>query len=234
MKTVILDSGPVISFALNGLLWVFERVKKDYDINFVITDKVKEELIDNPLGSKRFKLEALQVLRLIKKGVIEVISEQDIEDHARYLLELANSSYSAKQRCLQLVHPAEMTAISAALLHKADAVMIDERTTRYIIEKPGKLKNTLSHKLHTKVTINKKPLEELQKKTQGIKFIRSAEFATVAFEKGLLDDYLPEIPGSKEMLLDALLWGMKLGGCAISTKDLETLKREEMKVRKWA
>jgi len=85
------------------------------------------------------------------------------------------------------------------------------------------------HKLHTKVELNKTPLSELRKATRSIRFIRSAEFVTIAFEKGMLDNYLPKIKDSKKTLLDALLWGLKLNGCAISNKDLETIMRIETK-----
>ena len=70
MKSIILDSGPIISLALNNLLWLFEKVKTDYKINFYITESVKKELVDIPITKKRFKFEALQVMNLIKKGTL--------------------------------------------------------------------------------------------------------------------------------------------------------------------
>lgn len=232
MKKIILDSGPVITLALNNLLWLFEKVKNNYKVNFYITEAVKKEIIDTPLTTKRFKFEALQVMNLIDKGIVELIHDKEIEKKTEHLLELANYSYKARDHPLKLVHFPELSAISAALLHNADAVMIDERTTRYLIERPDKLKNLVAHKLHTKVDINKTSLSKLREETMGIKFIRSAEFVTVAFEKGLLNDFLPNITDSRKTLLDALLWGLKLNGCAISTKDLETLKGVELKIKK--
>jgi hypothetical protein len=233
MTKIILDSGPVISFALNRILWIFERTKEEFGMEFYITNEVKCELVDNPLASKRFKLEALQVLSLIKKGVIKVINDPSITQESLSLLEISNSSFFAYgDTALKLVHLPEMTAIVAAIRYDADAIMIDERTTRYLIEKPNQLKNVMFHRLHTKITVDKKEVSELLKHTQGVKMIRSAEFAAVAFEKGLFDEYLPDMPNGKEVLLDALLWGLKISGCAISEKDLDILKREELKVRR--
>lgn len=232
MKKIILDSGPVISLALNNLLWLFGKIKKDYNINFYITEAVRKELVDFPITKKKFKFEALQVRNLIEKGIIEVIKDSEIKEKTDYLLELANSSYKARQHFLNLVHFAEISAITAYILYKADAIMIDERTTRYMLERPDKLKNVLSHKLHTQIEMNKTPLTELRNRTKSVKFIRSAEFVTIAFEKGLLDKYLPNLPNPRETLLDGLLWGLKLNGCAISTKDLETIKRVESKIKK--
>ena len=229
MKSVIVDSGSIITLSLNNLLWLFEKAKNRYNISFYLTDAVKREVVDNPLTTKRFKLEALQVMALINKGVLKVLESEKIDAKTADLLELANSSFRTKEQAMRLVHYPEMSAISASILYNADAVMIDERTTRYIIERPDKLRLLLNHKLHTKIMIDKKALNLLKSETKNVKFIRSAEFVTIAFEKGLLDEFLPNTENSKELLLDALLWGLKLNGCAIATKDLETLMRVELK-----
>jgi hypothetical protein len=229
LKNIILDSGPVISLAMNNLLWLLENVKEKYQINFFLTESVKRELVDNPLTTKRYKLEALQVIRIIEKGVLQVIDDQIIRDKANELLELANSSFIAQKQTLKIVHFAEMSVVAAAIIHKADAIMIDERTTRYLIERPLKLRNVLRHKLHTKIDMENEPLMRLIKLTENVKFIRSVEFVTVAFERGLLDNFLPKTSQPKKVLLEALLWGLKINGCAISTKDLETLLRIEIK-----
>ena len=94
-----------------------------------------------------------------------------------------------------------------------------------MFEKPEKLRNILQHKLHTPIEIDKAAVLRLRKLARNVKFTRSAEFAAVCFEKGLLDNLLPDIPKSRENLLDALLWALKLNGCAISNKDLSTLMR---------
>ena len=229
MKTIILDSGAVISLALNRILWVIERAHKQFPLRFCITKEVRQEIIDNPLKGRKFKLEALQVLHLVTEGAIEVISDDDITRRALSLLSLANSTYSAKGNYINLVHLAEISCIAACLKYKADAVMIDERTTRYLLEKPKKLENILRHRLHSAILVNQPNLSEILRQTHQVKFIRSAEFVAITFEKGLFNHLLPSGASSKETVLDALLWGLKINGCAISEKDLETLKREELK-----
>jgi hypothetical protein len=229
MKTIILDAGPIITLALNNLLWLFEKVKIKHKINFYMTEAVKKEVIDNPLSTKKFKFEALQVMNLVDRGIISVFKHKDIGDKTKDMLELANSSLFTRAKNLKLVHYPEMSAIAASLLCKADAVMIDERTTRYLIEQPKRLVKLLERKLHTNLKINKKSVLKLGERSKSVKFIRSAEFVTVAFEKGLLDDYLPKTADSKRTLLEALLWGLKLNGCAIATKDLEILLGAELK-----
>ena len=54
MKYLILDAGPIISLTMNGLLWVLEKLKQDFDGEFIITPEIKQEVIDNPFRIKRF------------------------------------------------------------------------------------------------------------------------------------------------------------------------------------
>ncbi len=223
MSTVFMDSGSIITLALNNLLWLLHRAKEEHHIDFVITKAVRKEVIDNPLMTKRYKFEALQVWHLVKTGVIQIVDEDP--ERTAALMNLANSSFQAKGQFMQLIHYAEMSAIAAMMKLHADTVMIDERTTRYMLERPDKLRYVLSHKLHTRVDMNKNALNQLRKECSDVRFVRSVEFVAVCFEQGMLDEYLPGYKDSRKELLDALLWGLKLNGCAISAKDLETLER---------
>ena len=67
MKYLIFDSGPLINFALNGLLPLLKKLKKEFKGEFLITKEVKNEIIDYPQNIKRFELEALQLKQLLKK-----------------------------------------------------------------------------------------------------------------------------------------------------------------------
>ncbi len=49
----------------------------------------------------------------------------------------------------------------------------------------------------------------------------------MANEKGLLDRYIKNTGISKKVLLDSVLWGVKLDGCAISKKEIEQIIRIE-------
>ena len=50
----------------------------------------------------------------------------------------------------------------------------------------------------------------------------------MAFELGLLDKYLAEIPDAKKQLLQAVLWGVKLNGCSISQEDIDEIVHLEL------
>jgi len=83
--------------------------------------------------------------------------------------------------------------------------------------------------LHTTVKVSQGNLKDFSKLTKGVRMIRSAELVTIAYESGLLDKYLAEIQDAKKTLLESVLWGVKLNGCAISKKEIEQLVRMEVK-----
>jgi len=72
MKVLIFDTGTLITLSMNGLLYLLEEMKKTCDCKFLITKEVKYEVLDRPIGIKRFELGALRVQALIEKGVLEL------------------------------------------------------------------------------------------------------------------------------------------------------------------
>ena len=82
-------------------------------------------------------------------------------------------------------------------------------------EAPDKLAKMMEKKLHTSIDANLGRLQDLKK----YKFIRSAELLFVAFKKKLFE--LKE----NKVLLDALLYGVKFKGTAISSREIEKIKK---------
>jgi hypothetical protein len=227
MKTIIFDTGPIISLAMNNLLWTLEPLKKSSNANFYITPSVKKELVDIPLyRTKRFMFEALQVLHYIENKTLEVIDSYEIKKQTSELLSLANNCFNAFGRNMKILHEAEISAIALYIQKNADAFVVDEKTARLIIENPDKLHNILRHTLHTKVEKNNESLRELKKISKNIKMIRSVELAAIVYEKGLLNKYLPETQ-PKKLLLESVLWGVKLHGCSVSKREIEQIVKME-------
>ncbi|MFH1849700.1 MAG: hypothetical protein ABH879_05940 [archaeon] len=223
MKSLVFDAGPVISLGTNNLFWILDPLKKRFGGQFWITPSVKNELVDRPLNTKKYEFEALQVLSLIRKRTLAVVERQDIIDRRNVLLDYANSIYIAKGHEIKILHSGEMESLAAAKILGSDAMVVDERTLRYLIEKPQRLRDRLENKLHTQVTINIKTLKDFTNNVGDVKLIRSTELVTVAFQLGLLDYFLAEIPNAKRRLLHSVLWGVKLRGCAISRSEIRTI-----------
>lgn len=221
---IIFDASTLISLSMNGLLNVLEDLKKIFNGRFLITRLVKGEVIDRPIKTKRFELEALRVKKLLEDKVLEMpsslgIKSEDVEEKTKKIVDLANSMFVGGKKKIEIIHKGEASclALSRILLDKKipHVIAIDERTTRMLGEKPENLKKLLSKKMNTQINLKKKNFKYFR----GFKFIRSSEFMYVAWKKGLID---LKNSGS---VLDALLFAVKFKGCAISNEEIEKIKR---------
>ncbi len=228
MKSMVFDSSTIISLSLNNLLYLLPELKHRFNGQFFITNEVKKEIIDKPIQSKKFKLEALQIHQLILDNTLEIYGQQ-LEKQTQNLLNLINNLFKAENHFIKLVDPAEVESLALANLLKATYV-VDERTIRMIIENPNELKNLFERKLHTKITINQENLKELKKEI-NVNIIRSSELGLVAYSLGILKnlvqkDHLTNY-NLKHELVDGILWGLKLNGCAISQEEIEQAEKAE-------
>ena len=233
-KIIVFDAGPVISLTLNNLLWVLEDLKKYFNGNFYVPMAVKHELIDKPLKTKKFKFEALQIIPLISNGTFEIIHNDFIVSKTRYLVDLANRCFKAKGNYIQIIQDGEMEAVSTALYFKSDTIVVDERITRMLIENPKDVKRTLERRLHTKIYVDKKNLNTFHEIVKHIKVIRSIELVTIAYELGILDKYMDDkqklmVKDVENVLLEGVLWAVKLNGCSVSENEIKDIIKLENK-----
>lgn len=223
MKALIFDSGTLINLSLNGLLYILESMKKNFDGKFLITEAVKYEVIDRPMGIEKFELGALRVEALLDSGIIELpeamgISSSLIKEKTKDFMSSANSALEYKGQGVKIVSEGEMSclALSAELEKKgiSTIISIDERTTRILCEEPRNLENIMSAKLHQRLQTRMSKLQLFSK----FKFIRTSELVYVAYKKGLIN-----IPGKKA--LEALLYATKFKGASISFEEIDQLKK---------
>lgn len=225
MKTILFDTGPIISLTTTNLLWILEEFKKK--ANLAITIGVKRELVDRPLETRRFKFEALQVQSLIDRGILTVLKEDAITKKAQEISNLANSVLSAHGQNIKIVQIGEMETIAAAVLYKADAVAVDERITRTMLENPRGLHLLMEKRLHMQLKHNEAALHAFEESTRHINIIRSIELVTVAYEQGLLDRFIVDIPNARRELLESILWSVKLNGCSVTDDEIDTIVKTE-------
>ena len=229
MKTLIFDAGPVISLTMNNLLWILTELKKKQDVEFYITKAVKNEIVDFPLTTKKYKLEAIQVMELIDSGIIKIIDNDYIKNKTSEMLGIANGIFKAFDHYINILHYAEVSVISASNSIQSDAIVIDEKTTRLLVEEPAKLREILKKTLHTNIYTNVQNLNEFRKFASRVRIIRSVEVAAVAYELGILDKYITKTSNSREQLLDAMLWGIKLKGCSVSENEINKILKIELR-----
>ena len=222
MKYLIFDSGPIISLTMNGMLPIIEKLKEVFDGEFILTSQVKNEIVDRPMKIKRYKLEALRVMDLIDRGIFkmssDIISPQKLNKEISRILKITNGVLRTVQtgEKIKIIHEGEASCLAFSNLSDSDnVIVIDERTTRLLTEAPQNLEKMMGKKLHTPIKAELSLLDGLKK----FKFIRSAELLFVAYKKGLIP-----IKKNKD-LLDALLYGVKFKGAAISSQEIEEMKK---------
>ncbi|MBI4447401.1 hypothetical protein HY643_00320 [Candidatus Woesearchaeota archaeon] len=223
MKALVFDTSSIISLATNNLLWILQPLKQKFGGEFAIPGEVKKEVVDVPLQTKKFKLEAIQVRMQIRDGIISLHRDAGLQSATNNVCMLANSIFRAKDRNMQIVHPGEVAVLVLAKKFDSAVCVIDERTIRVLVENPEKLAELLSSKLHTNITINRENLKKFQQEFGNLKIIRSVELGVMAYELGLLNNYIREDPSreAKNTLLSGLLWALKLKGCAISIEEID-------------
>jgi len=221
-KALIFDASTLINLSMNGLLDVLEALKKIFRGKFLITEAVEYETIAHPLQIKKFELGALKIKQLLNKKILELpsslgIKNSEMEERIKEILKSANSSFFAKDSYLHLIDNGEASclALSELLTDKGikNLVVMDERTTRMLCEKPENLRTLMENKLHTKITTKKENFSEFSK----FKIIRSCELMYIAYKNKLIDL-------KNGNVLDALLYAVKYKGCSVSRNEIEAMK----------
>ena len=223
-KILIFDSSSVITLALNNLLYILKKLKEEFKIKFIITQPVKNEIIDKPLKIKKYELEALMIKQLIKNSILETpicigIENDTIEKETQKVMRVANKIFSFKNTFIKIISKGEASCFALAKFLKKQVpdvtVVIDERTARMLVEKPENLHKLLERKLHKTLEMQKYRAEYFK----GIKIIRSSEICYIAYKRNLVNI------SNGQQVLEALLYATKFRGCAISTQEIEEMKR---------
>ena len=193
MKYLIFDAGPLINFSMNGLLPMLEKLKKEFKGQFIITKEVKREIIDVPLGIKKYELEALRLQDAFNKKIIQHadLTEKEIDELRLIrdrLMQVANNTFKTKKGYLHLIDKGESAALALSILMKKKfkeniPLVVDERTTRMLVENPDNLKKYFERKFNAQINVNKKNYQEFAE----FKIIRSTELAYVIWKKNLLE-----------------------------------------------
>jgi hypothetical protein len=220
MKFAVLDSGPIISLTLNGILHTLELLRKRFpEVVFILTPQVKKEIIDKPLTIKKYELEAVKVQTLLTNKTIlmssEFLANNLLEKETQRIMNLSNSIVRADGKNISIVQVGEASCIAFSNLCKCESVIvIDERITRLLTESPQNVKTIMEKKLHMPIIINQKNLKDFK----NLKYIRSAELVYIAYKNNMYE-YKKD-----KLLLDALLYSLKFSGTSISSKEIDEMK----------
>lgn len=223
MKNIfVVDSSSLISLSASCLVDIMKELCKELKMRLIISKAVLDESIRNPLKIRRFELSALRINKGILDGWLEVKGLSKDEQHfAREIMETANSCFLSKHGYLKIIQLGESEMLALAKSINAKGILIDERTTRMIIEEPEKLRRLLQKRHGEKVIMNKEKAKFFKKNFGKLTIVRSSELIALAYEKGLLQEALGE---SKE-ILKAALYSLKYNGCSLSSREIERFTR---------
>lgn len=211
MSRIVCDASSLISLSDNCLLWVLQSVGAE----FLVPAAVKAELVDQPLRSRKFELKALRIKEFITRGAVRLADEDGVKEHAMEITRLANALFKYGSHNVRILHEGESESIALVKKLGTDALMIDERTTRLLIEDLEGLKSYIQHRTGFDLKMNNQVARDIRNQLEGTSVIRSSELLAYAFEKGALD----ELGGLGA--LHASLYGLKFSGCAITSDEIE-------------
>lgn len=222
-KTLFFDTGPIITLVLSRLAWILPELKNKFGGKFYITPAVRRELVERPITIKRFQFEALEVLKLIREGVLEVY-ENIPQAEIRQLINLANSSFKIGNKTVDIIQEGEIESLMSAFKTNS-AIVIDERTLRLFVENSKEMEKLLEERFKSAVSADKVKISRFGAYFKDVTIIRSVELIGVAYKLGLLDSYIPKMKYGKETLLEGVLWAAKYNGSAVSVQEIEELQR---------
>ncbi len=223
-KILFFDAGPIITLAMARLLWVLKPLKEKFNGRFYITEAVRKEIVENPINIRKFKFEALQVMKLIRDGIIEIYPKK-LSSQVKSITDLSNQTYQIKGKWIEIIQTGEIETVYASSHDGPKYVVIDERTIRLLIENGKELKSLLERRTRKEVTLNMDHIKEFNSRLGKIKIIRSIELIGLAYILGILNEYLPvELNEPKKVLLESVLWDVKYNGCAVTDHEVIELK----------
>jgi predicted nucleic acid-binding protein len=215
--SIICDSSSLISLSDSCLLWMLSNLFGSFMGYFLITKAVEYESVTHPLEMKSHTLGAVRVKKMLLDDVLKVVETPNSAALTSQLSSLGNSIFYIGGKPLKLIHEGETETLAVALDLKLRNVLIDERTTRMLIEAPFDMKSHLEDEFQKKIEVNQKNLDRFLDMTRNFNLFRSTEIAITAYEKGLFKDY-----GEMEKrAIEAVLYGLKFSGCSISFSEIE-------------
>lgn len=217
-KEVLCDSGVFISLTMSCLDPILGFLHEKFGVNFVVPPSVEEEMVRRPLskGMKHYAFSAIKIKEAINDGLIIPVNA-DVKEDMHRILHSANNLFFGKGKPLKLIQEGEAEMLALAKRLDVNNILIDERTTRMLIEAPYQMKEHLAEELRVNVMADKKSLSEFTSFTKGMTAIRSSELVMIAYENGFFDHF----GDLKLQALEAALYKVKFSGCSLRFDEIE-------------
>jgi hypothetical protein len=218
-RDILCDSGVLISLTagcLDSILYFFAEHHK---MRFVIPPSVEYETVTRPMynGLRKHLFSAIRIKDAIDDGVVVVV-DANVENDAKKLMNAANNLFYVKGKPIRLIQFGESEMLALALELGIENILIDERTTRMLIEAPFSLKEHMESEFQVNVMVNKGSFRDFSSKVSPLKVLRSSELVILAYENG----YFRHFTNLQKEALEAALYKMKYSGCSISFEEIHS------------
>ncbi|MEM3411688.1 MAG: hypothetical protein QXL75_02905 [archaeon] len=203
------DSSSIISLSENCLLSLIPFFKTKH----IITPGIYDETVHNPSLTKKHKFKALFVKEILDL-YFEKQNPDKLTEKTEDLLNLVNNIFYYGNKPVKILQKGEAEVLALGLLTRSKIFVIDERTTRSLIEEPFYIQKIIENKLNIRLKAEKEKLEELNRLFMNFEVVRSADLFAYAYSKGFMSNF--GLDG-----LESGLWAIKFAGCSISEKEIQ-------------
>ena len=211
-RYVVCDSGSLISLTSTCMLELLYFFNKKFNVNFVIPPGVEEEAVLYPMRRKikKYLYSAIRIKDAINDGIVEVMELDDKEKRDK-ILYVANNIFYARGKPIRLIHLGETEMIVLANEIGCESLLLDERTTRMLIEAPFVLKKHMEDEFGVNLMLNKEHLKEISDYTLNMNAFRSSELVMLAYENGFFKGF----EKMEKDAMEAALYNVKFAGCSL-------------------
>ncbi|MFA5246454.1 MAG: hypothetical protein WC408_01010 [Candidatus Micrarchaeia archaeon] len=214
-KNIVCDSSALISLADTSHLAALKFLSNS-GVNFFITPGVKSEITTRPMTIRRYALSAIRLQKCIDDGVIKLLASVTLHDQTQRILKSANSMMFAGKKPLELIQLGEAECLAIFASASAHMLLVDEKTTRLLIENPHKLRETIQMRNSEGIRLDLQKKDEFDSLTKGVSCLRSAELLAFAYSKGYFDDFR----NLKEEAFKASVYALRDSGCGLSASEI--------------
>ncbi|MDO8553912.1 MAG: hypothetical protein Q7S22_03845 [Candidatus Micrarchaeota archaeon] len=225
-KSILCDSSALISLTEASLEDAFYFLKEKFNIKFIIPPSVEYETILRPLEGmfKSHSFSAMRLKRAMNDGaIIKIESNGSVKRTTNEVLRLTNNLFFMKGNPLRLVQMGEAEMVALAKELDVNHILIDERTTRMLIESPFRMKEHLEKEFGVSIMVNRENLAKFSELTKGMEPMRSSELLVIAYENGFLDKFNE----FKKQAFEAAMYKIKFSGCAIRFDEIAEVVKAE-------
>ena len=227
-KEIVCDSSSIIALTESCMIDALYMFSKRLNANFLIPPIVVYETVEHPLSIevKAYRFSALRIKKAIEDGVLVEV-KADTKNRTKELLSIANHIFFARGKPIHLIDLGEAEMIALAEKLEDKILLMDERTTRMLIEAPFRLKEHLEEELNVSVMLNEENYRKFQEISRGMKVIRSVDLIAVAYDVGYFSKYGEDAFN----VFSAALYKLKYNGCAVRMDEIEEFLRMKYEAR---